>query len=142
MTISKAQANTQHSDLRKQIQTSLHKAETQKNKLKKTDRRYSVTNLILGAVATFIAGESAIANEPLMGNWRFTTTVASLCTLSATVVAGVHKQVAPTDLIIESSECAAKLKALRIETIPAVYELEEVSSAYQDLLSEFSRVDC
>ena len=130
-----------HSLLRQQIKLSFQKATAQKNKLIRTDRRFSIANLVLSAVATFIAGESAIAGEPIMGNWRVTTTVASLCTLGATVTAGIHKQVAPTDLLIESSECAAKLKALSIETIPVMYEVADVSEAYRQLLSEFSRVD-
>lgn len=130
-----------HSLLRQQIKLSFQKATEQKNRLLRTDRRFSITTLILSAVATFIAGESAIANEPIMGNWRVTTTVASLCTLGATVTAGIQKQVAPTDLLIESSECAAKLKALSIETIPEMYEVADVSEAYRRLLAEFSRVD-
>lgn len=77
-----------------------------------------------------------------MGNWRFTTTIASVCTLSATVAAGVHRQVVPTDLIVETSECTARLKALSIETIPATYDVDTVTDDYQRLISEFSRVDC
>ncbi|MEM6450369.1 MAG: hypothetical protein AAF703_08655 [Cyanobacteria bacterium P01_D01_bin.105] len=127
--------------LRQQIKLSFQKATAQKKRLLRTDRRLSIATLVLSALATFIAGESAIANEPIMGNWRFTTTVASLCTLGATVTTGIQKQVAPTDLLIESSECAAKLKALSIETIPAMYEVSDVSETYQRLLAEFASVE-
>ncbi|MBE9100259.1 hypothetical protein [Vacuolonema iberomarrocanum] len=120
----------EHRLLKQQIHLSLQKAEAQKSRLKSTDRRYTIMNLVLGAIATFIAGESAIAGEPILGSWRFTATLASVCTLSATIVAGVHKQVASPDLLLEASECAAKLKALKIETIPETYELEPVSDAY------------
>ncbi|MEO0885921.1 MAG: hypothetical protein AAFY54_08265, partial [Cyanobacteria bacterium J06648_10] len=105
------------------------------------DRRFSIASLLLGAVATFIAGQSAIADEPMLGNWRFTTTIASLCTLGATISTGVHKQVVPTDLLVETSECTAQLKVLSIETIPAVYDVETVTDNYQRLIAEFSRVD-
>ena len=135
-------ANNRYSRLRQQIQLSLQKSEAQKNRLKSTDRRYTIMNLVLGAIATFIAGESAIAGEPIFGSWRFTATLASVCTLSATIVAGVRKQVASPELLLEASECTAKLKALKIETIPETYELEPVSDAYQHILSEFTRVDC
>ena len=77
----------------------------------------------------------------MLGNWRFTTTIASVCTLGATVATGIHKQVVPTDLLVETSECTAQLKALHIETIPAVYDVETVTDNYQRLIAEFSRVD-
>ena len=131
----------EHSRLRQQIQTSLNKAKTQKTRLIQTDRRFSIASIVLGAIATFIAGESAIAGEPMLGNWRFTTTIASVCTLGATVATGIHKQVVPTDLLVETSECTAQLKALHIETIPAVYDVETVTDNYQRLIAEFSRVD-
>ena len=135
------QPTEQHALLRSQIASSLEKSRHQKNKLKRTDRSFSIASLVLGAIATFIAGESAIAGEPIMGDWRFTTTIASLCTLSATVATGIHKQVVPTDLIVESSECTAQLKVLHVETIPDFYDVETVRDNYQRLIAEFSRVD-
>lgn len=128
--------------LRQQIAASLHRARTQKNKLKDADRRFSIASLMLSAIATFITGQSALAGDPIVGNWRFTATLASVCTLGATVAAGIHKQVVPTDLVIESSECVAQLKALTIETIPNVYDLEAVRDTYQHLIAEFSSIDC
>lgn len=127
--------------LRQQIETSLQKAKLQKTKLIQTDMRLSIASIVLGAIATFIAGESAIAGEPMLGNWRFTTTVASICTLGATVTTGIHRQIVPTDLLVEASECTAQLKALHIETIPTVYDVEIVTDSYQRLIAEFSRVD-
>ncbi|MEL6490860.1 MAG: hypothetical protein AAFQ95_12950 [Cyanobacteria bacterium J06621_3] len=135
------QPSDQHSRMRAQIKLSLQKVRSQKDKLLRTDRRFSIASLLLGAVATFIAGQSAIADEPMLGNWRFTTTIASLCTLGATISTGVHKQVVPTDLLVETSECTAQLKVLSIETIPAVYDVETVTDNYQRLIAEFSRVD-
>ena len=127
--------------LRQQIDLSLDKAQAQKHKLMRADRGFSIASLVLGAAATFIAGESAIAGEPMLGNWRFTTTIASLCTLGATVATGIHKQIVPTELIVETSECAAQLRVLKIETIPATYDVETVTDNYQRLISEFSRVE-
>ncbi|MBW4620635.1 MAG: hypothetical protein KME17_14935 [Cyanosarcina radialis HA8281-LM2] len=131
----------QYSLLQQQIQDSLQKAQAHRNKLKKLDRRYSITNIVLGALATFIAGQSAVAGSPLVGNWRITATLASLLTLGATVISGVHKQVVSADGLSESSECVAKLKALKIELAVPTYELDGISEEYQRLLSEFSKVD-
>ncbi len=128
--------------LQQQIQSSLDKAQAQRNKLRTIDRRYSILGLILGATATFIAGQSAVANDPLIGNWRATATVASVITLGATITSGLQKQLADPDLLVETSECTAKLKALRIEMIAGTFDLEQVSEQYQQVLSEFSNVDC
>ncbi|HEY9664576.1 MAG TPA: hypothetical protein V6C65_39550 [Allocoleopsis sp.] len=128
--------------LRQQIQSSLQRAETHKNKLKTIERRFSIINICLGATATLIAGQSAIADNPLIGNWRTTTTIASVITLSATIVGGIQKQLAAPDFLVEASECVAKLKALKVETISPTYEVEPVSEEYQQILSDFSKVDC
>ncbi|MGD1941741.1 MAG: hypothetical protein ACFB0G_10550 [Leptolyngbyaceae cyanobacterium] len=135
-------AHYEHTVLRQQIQQSLQKVEAQKQRLKSTDRRYTIINIVLGVVATFIAGESAVTGEPFLGNWRLTTMVASVCTLSATAITGIQKQIASPEQLLETSECAAKLKALKVETISANYELEPVSDIYQGIISEFPGVDC
>lgn len=132
----------QYGLLRQQIAASLQRARAQKLKLKDADRRLSIASFVLSAIATFITGQSALAGGPIIGNWRFTATIASVCTLGATVTAGIHRQVVPTDLMIESSECVAQLKALTIETVPDVYDIETVKDTYQHLIAEFSSVDC
>lgn len=132
----------QHDILRQHIQDSLRRAEAQRNRLKTIDRRYSIVTLCLSAVATFIAGQSAVSNDPLVGNWRATTTVASILTLGATISGGIQRQLATPDLLNETSECVAKLKALNVETVVSGYEIEQVSDEYQQILSTFSNVDC
>jgi hypothetical protein len=135
-------SDNQFDVLGQQIQDSLKKAEANKNKLKTIEKRYSIINILLSASATFIAGLSAVSNEPLMGNWRTTATVASVLTLGATVVGGIQKQLAAPDLLAETSECVAKLKALKVEIVVGNYDLKQVSEEYQQILSDFSKVDC
>ncbi|MDX2241073.1 MAG: hypothetical protein NW224_10355 [Leptolyngbyaceae cyanobacterium bins.302] len=130
-----------HSDLRQQIDHSLQRASAQKHKLQTIDRKYSIINIVLGAIAAFVAGQSVVADKPLVGNWRVMTTFASVLTLGATVAAGVQKQIASPDLVAEVSQCVAELKALKIETLSPIYELEKVSEEYQKILTEFSKVD-
>lgn len=134
-------SNQPHNDLRQQIDHSLQRAVAQKDKLQTIDRKYSIVNIILGAVAAFVAGQSVMADKPIVGNWKTMTTFASVLTLGATVAAGVQKQVAAPDLVAEVSQCVAELKALKIETLSPAYELEKVSEEYQKILTEFSRVD-
>ena len=130
-----------YSVLRQQIQDSLQKAEAQKNQLKSSGHRYSIANLILSAAATLIVGGSAIIDDPLLGNWRFTASIASFCTLGAAIAAGIRKQIASPELLLESGECVAKLRDLKIETIPEAYDLEAVNEAYRYILAEFAQVD-
>ncbi|MBD2527154.1 hypothetical protein [Nostoc sp. FACHB-133] len=136
------QSHHHYDVLRQQIDDSLKKAETQKNKLKTIERRYSIINICLGALATFITGQSAVSNDPLIGNWRINTTVASVLTLGVTIVGSMQKQLAAPDLLSEASECVAKLKALKVETIVSTYDTEQVSEEYQQILSDFSKIDC
>lgn len=134
--------NNQYSVLRQQINDSFRKAEAQKNRLKKIDQRYSITHIILSAIAAFITGQSAASGEAMIVDWKVTSAIASVLGLGTTVVAGIQKQMVSPDLLEETSECVAKLKALRIEVTSPTYNLEEVSEEYQQLLSEFSKVDC
>lgn len=131
----------QHDDLRQQIDSSIQKAAAQKTKLTDIDRKYSIINIVLGAVAAFVAGQSVIAQEPLFGDWKVMTTFASVLTLGATVASGVQKQIASPDLVAEVSQCVAELRALKIETLSPTYEFEQVSEEYQKILTEFPRVD-
>jgi hypothetical protein len=128
--------------IQQQIWHSLQRAEAQRNKLKKNDLRYSIINLVLGALATFIAGESAISGSPALVNWRVTTAVTSLLTLSTTIVSGIHKKVVSPDLLSEASECVAKLKALRLESNIPTGKIEQICDEYQQIVSEFSNIDC
>lgn len=128
-------------NLRQQIDHSLQKATAQRNNLQKIDRKYSIINIVLGAIAAFVAGQSVMADKPIVGNWKAMTTFASVLTLSATVASGVQKQIASPDLVAEVSQCVAELKALKIETLSPNYELEKVSEEYQKILTEFSRVE-
>jgi len=128
-------------DLRQQIDTSLQRASTQKIKLQNLDRRYSIANIVLGAVAAFIAGQSVMGEKALIGDWKVMTTISSVLTLAATVATGVQKQIASPDLVAEVSQCVAQLKALKIETLSPTFEMEKVSEEYQKILTEFSKVD-
>lgn len=130
-----------HKILQQQIDLSLQKAQAQKQKLKKTDQRYSITHIILSALAAFITGQSAVSGKAMIVDWKVTTAIASLLGFSTTLVAGIQKQLVSSDLLEESSECVARLKALKIETLTPTYNVETVSTTYQQLLAEYSNID-
>lgn len=127
-----------YSELRQQIQFSLRTARTQKTQLISAGHRYGMASLILSAAVTLITGGSALTGDPLLGNWRLTTSAVSACALGAAIAVGLHNQTASPERLLESSECVAKLQNLKIETIPENYDLEAVSEVYQHILTEFA----
>ncbi|MEL6247481.1 MAG: hypothetical protein AAFY78_13960 [Cyanobacteria bacterium J06648_16] len=61
--------------------------------------------------------------------------------MGATISAGLHKQIASPDLLVETSECVAQLKSLRVETLFSSFSIDEVQDTYQAIIAEFSRVE-
>ena len=130
----------QYEALEKQIDDSLRKACAHKDRLKRSNSRYSITNISMGALATFVAGQSVILG-PVLGNWKLACTVAGILALGATITAGIQKQLADSDLLAEASECCGRLRSLKVETIAREYELERVKSEYKQVLTGCPRVE-
>jgi hypothetical protein len=128
--------------LRQQIHSSVQKASAHKDRFKRANSRYSIFNILLSALATFVAGQAAVAGGSLVGEWRITCAVASGFALGATIVAGVQKQLADPELLAEASECVGKLRALKIDTLALSYDLEGAGKKYQQILSHFSKIEC
>jgi hypothetical protein len=126
--------------LGRQIDESLRKACAQKDRLKRSSSRYSILNIILGAIATFVTGQAVIF-APVLGNWRVTCTVAGVFALGATIVAGIQKQLADSEILAEASECCGRLRSLKVETIAGDYELEKVKGEYRQILAACPRVE-
>ena len=128
--------------LGQQIQASLQKASAYRNRLKLSSARYTVTGLVLSALATFFAGLSSLSGKPIVVNdWRITCAIAALFTLGATIVASVQSQLAKPDLLTQASECVGKLRALLTDTLSPSCDWEEVQKKYQQVLIDYSGVD-
>ncbi len=134
-------SNDQHQELRQHIHDSLRKASAHRDRLKRVSTRYSVINIVLGSLATLVAGVSAVQAAPVTGSWVSTCGIASLFAFGGTVVMGLQKQLADPDLLNEASECVGRLRALRVDTVPPTYDVEVVRQKYQQVLSDFSRID-
>ena len=125
-----------------QIQASLQKASAFRNRLKTSSVRYTITGLVLSALATFFAGLSSLVGKPIVVNdWRITCAIAAVFTLGATIVAGVQSQLAKPDLLTQASECVGKLRALMTDTLSPSCDWEEVRKKYQQVLIDYSGVD-
>lgn len=126
----------QYDVLREQIHNSFEKAQVQKSTLKRNNSRYTTANIVLGALAALFAGTAGTVGNA--ENWKPICLFAALCSVGATVTAKMQM----TEQLTEASECVGQLKALRIEAITPTYDLEQVSEKYQQILSEFSTIDC
>lgn len=122
--------------LRQEISSSLEKARSQKNTLKRTNSRHRTVNIILGAIAAVLAGGAGTLGKA--SSWKPICLMAAVCSVGATVTANLQT----ADQLVEAGECVGQLKALRIETITPDYDLEKVRDKYQQILSEFSTIDC
>lgn len=136
MTTNSTDREKQFNVLREQVESSLEKAQVQKNTLKRKNARYTIANVILGALAALLAGTAGTVGNA--ANWKPICLLAAACSASAAVTA---KMQTPEQLT-EASECVGQLKALKVKTIAPTDDLEEVSEKYQQILSEFSTIDC
>ncbi|NJL23178.1 MAG: hypothetical protein HC895_23920 [Leptolyngbyaceae cyanobacterium SM1_3_5] len=136
MTTDSADPIKQLDTLRELISSSLEKAQVQKNVLKRKNDRYATASIILSVLATLLAGSAGIFGKA--ENWRATCLFAAICSAGVTVTTKLQT----AEQLTEASECVGQLKALRIETVLPTYDLEKVSEKYQQILTEFSTVDC
>ena len=132
---------TQYAALEQQIDASLQKASSFRDKLRRSSSRYTITNILLSALATFVAGR-AVLFPATVGNWKLTCAVAGVFALGSTIVAGLHKHLVDPEILAEASECCGRLKNLKVQTIGSSYDLEVVKSEYGKILEACSRVDC
>jgi len=125
-----------------QIQASLQKASTFRNRLKTSSVRYTIAGLVLSTLATFFAGLSSLSGKPIVVNdWRITCAIAAVFTLGATIAAGVQSQLAKPDLLTQASECVGKLRALAIDTLEPGFDAAQVRQQYRAVLTEYAQVD-
>ena len=125
-----------------QIQTSFQKATAQRKKLEKNTTRYTITGIILSALATFVAGVPSLMGEPVItDSWRITCAVAALITLATTIVTSVQAQVAKPDILARSSECVGRLRALLLELQAQDVDYDQVRKQYQAVLVDFAEVE-
>jgi hypothetical protein len=129
--------------LRQQLETSLNKVEKQKNRIKRTNVWYGMASLILSALATFITGQAALSSgKKSAESWRLVCLSASVCALGATIVAGMQKQLVEPEMLIQTGECVARLKALKVKMISPEWDLKIATEQYQQILEKFPNIDC
>ena len=125
-----------------QIQASFQKAAAQRKKLEKNSTRYTVTGIILSALATFVVGVPSLMGEPiLVDSWRVTCTVAALITLVVTIITSVQNQVVKPEILTKASECVGRLRALLLDLQTEDVDYDQVRKQYQAVLVDFAELE-
>lgn len=124
--------------IREKILASLKQAQSQQTDTQRKNSRYTLGNILLGAIAALSAGAAGtIGNAE---NWKPVCLFSAACSVGVTVTARLqnieHRKLTKT------SECVGQLKALKIETLTPPYDLDQVSEKYQQILAEFPTVNC
>jgi len=128
--------------LEQQIQASFQKVTAQRKKLETNSSRFTITGIILSALATFVAGVPSLIGQPVIASsWRITCMAAALITLAATIVTSVQNQVAKPDMLTEASECVGRLRALLIELQSQDVDYAQVRKQYQSVLIDFAGME-
>ena len=127
--------------LDQQIQASYRKATLQRKKAETHASRFTLTGIILSALATFVAGVPSLIGQPVIADWRVTCSIAALLTLIATIVTSVQNQLAKSDLLSKASECIGRLRGLLIELRSPDCDLDQVQKQYQGVLVDFVELE-
>lgn len=118
------------------VRESLRRAEAQAVHLRRGDSRFVYTSLVSSSTATVVAGLAA-ALGPVLGKgpagWKVTCAVVAGLTACATLLSGIHKQLAIPERLGKVTACIGKLRALEIDLTLGNREALQVAKEYQEL---------
>jgi len=130
--------------LLQKIKECLRKVEIISTNLKKSNSRYITISLVASALATLLAGLTAVLG-PLAGQgasaWRFTCGAVAGFTALAGLMTGLHQRLSIGDRLAKAYACAGRLNALEIaltitkrDPVLVAKEFEEVTASYPDFI--------
>lgn len=129
-------AQDQRDELLQRVQTSLRRAEGHMVHLRREDSGLVYTSLTASSLGTVVAGLVA-AFGPTLGKgppaWKITCAVVALLTACATLLSGIHKQLAIPTRLGKACACVLKLRALEIDMTLGNRDLVQVAKEYQEL---------
>jgi hypothetical protein len=123
--------------LREEIKNSLEKAQVQRSAIKRHNSNYATLNIVFSAIAALLAGTAGILGTQ-GGLWKETCLFSAA--FSAAAMAAAKTQM--TEQMTDTSECVGQLKALKVETLVANCDWDQVSEKYHHIHSELVSIDC
>lgn len=122
------------------IGQSLAKAEAEVANLRSKNNRLGVAGFGSSAVATLVAGVTAVAG-PVVGEgvpaWRAACLLAAIFAFIATLSAGLLQQLKFEERVQQGSQCIGRLKALNVAIATGRRSWDEIGADYEDLAQAY-----
>ena len=135
-----SEPNQNREVLTQRVRSSLKKADEFVKGRKKINTGLLVTGMTSSAAATLIAGITA-AGGPVIGSgtegWRLACILAAVFGFASTLSTGLNQQLKASDLIVEGTQCARKLRSLELGISTGSKNWEEVSKDYEEIINNF-----
>jgi hypothetical protein len=126
--------------LAQHIGQSLAKAEAQVSGLRTKNTRLGVASFSSSAVATLVAGVTALAG-PVVGTgipaWRAACLLAAIFGSVATISAGLIQQLKFEERVQHGTQCIGRLKALNVAVTTGRRSWDEIGADYEDLAQSY-----
>ena len=97
------------------VRDSLRRAELYCARARHWDTLLLLVSIICGALATVLAGGTAIGGKPALdavGGWQILCSIVAVFTASGTVAGALHKSFQITTRLSNAEKCVARLRAL------------------------------
>jgi hypothetical protein len=122
------------------IREHVTRAEAKACRLRRTNTMLIFVSTAASAVAAMLAGLTA-ARGPMVGQgpsgWRLTCGAVAVLSGCAGLVSGLHQQLAVTDRLTKTLDCAGKLRSLEIALTVNYRDPAEVSKDYEQVIREY-----
>jgi hypothetical protein len=123
----------------KLIRGSLAKAEAYTRRYRILDMSLSITSIVLGSLATALAGGAVAGGDPVMdslGGWRIVCSVVAAFTAIGTICGALHKTFQVTTRLANGLACIGKLKSLELSITVTGEDPATAAKTYQKILGE------
>src|SRR5690606_23226005 len=122
------------------IQEQLQRLERRRARLRSLNTRVVTLNLVLSAIATALAGVTAVTG-PLVGEgppaWRWTCGLVAVVTAAAALTTGIQQRFHVPEWLGRTLACVGKLRSLELELQLSRSTPEEAAGEYEELLESY-----
>lgn len=132
--------NEQREEILKLVRDGLFKADSYAKKYGRLDAWLLVTSIVLGTLATVLAGGTAAGGTPVMnslGGWRVICSIVAVFTAVATISGTLHRTFQVTNHLAAAVGCIGKLKSLELAITVTRTEPREVAEGYRQIIEEY-----
>lgn len=122
------------------IQEQLQRLERRRARLRSLNTRVVTLNLVLSAIATALAGVTAVTG-PLVGEgppaWRWTCGLVAVVTAAAALTTGIQQRFHVPERLARTLACVGKLRSLELALQLSRSTPEDAAGEYEELLESY-----